>query len=122
MHKPTGMVIFHNTVAHPFPAWYIFRAFDIIGMIGNRPQKNNTRIFIDCIIRYTISPNVISLFQMLMCGKVTHKSLIGSSPLFRKIFERTKTISLHGLRDGTIILVGGGHSWPMKIKKTLTQC
>ena len=64
-HKPAGMVIFQNTVAHPFPAWYIFRAFDIIGMVGNRSKKNNTGIFVDCIVRDTIPPYVISLFHKL---------------------------------------------------------
>ncbi len=37
-------------------------------------------------------------------------------------FTKNKTASLHGLKDGTIILAGGGRAWQMKIKKTLTQC
>ena len=30
---------------------------------------------------------------------------------------KPKTVSLHGLKDGTIILAGGGRSWQMKIKR-----
>ena len=44
--KGQAMVIFQNTIAHPFPAWNVFGTLNIIRMIRNRSKKDHAGFFI----------------------------------------------------------------------------
>ena len=55
------MVVFQNTVTHPFPARNIFGGLNIIRIIGYLANKNDPCLFVQGVIGNPISPDLIAM-------------------------------------------------------------
>ena len=59
--KARRMVIFQDTIAHPLPTGDVLGGFDIVCMVWNGTDENDTAFFAQCIVGNAVSDDRVAM-------------------------------------------------------------